>query len=112
MPNESSYPFLAQGANDKEMKKKSTSKWIKFGVPLLIVAIIVAVVVGAVVGTHKSAKNRNSSSNASGGSSSDAASASSAVSAKLAIGRFAIATDSEFMVPVYPSTVSLKAVFL
>jgi hypothetical protein len=83
--------------------RKRTSNWIKFGVPLLVVVVIVAVVVGVVVGTRKST---TSSRAANAGSSGDAA-ASSAASAKLAVGRFAIATDSEFMVPIYPSTVSL-----
>jgi hypothetical protein len=83
--------------------KKRTSNWIKFGIPALII-IIIAAVVGGVLGSRKS--KESSSSSASGSKGSDAA-ASSAVSAKLAAGRFAVATDSQFMVPVYPSTVSV-----
>jgi len=89
--------------------KKPISKWIKLGIPLFIVAAIVGIVVGAVVGTRK---NTNRSSSASGGSGvpgSASSAAASAVSAKLAIGRFATATDSEFMVPLYPSTTNTAA---
>jgi hypothetical protein len=84
--------------------KKPISKWIKLGLPLFIVAAIVGIVVGVIVGR----KNTNRSSSASGatGTNGVPGSVSSAVSAKLAIGRFATATDSEFMVPLYPSTVS------
>ena len=88
-------------------RKKGLSNWIKFGVPVLIAAIIAAVVAG-VVATRKHNSNASTSSSGSTSAGSPAA-ASSAVSAKLAIGRFATATDSEFMVPVYPSTVSLPA---
>ena len=84
--------------------KKPISKWIKWGLPLFIVAAIAGIVVGVIVGR----KNTNRSSSASGatGSNGVPGSASSVVSAKLSMGRFATATDSEFMVPVYPSTVS------
>jgi len=80
--------------------KKRTSNWIKFGIPALII-IIIAGVVGGVLGSRKSKENRNSS----GSTGSDAA-ASSAASVKLGAGRFAVSTDAQFMVPVYPSTVS------
>ncbi|KAJ7681786.1 chondroitin AC/alginate lyase [Mycena rosella] len=91
-------------------RKKRTSNWIKFGIPLLIL-VIVAAVVGGVLGS-RSKKSSSSSAAASGGSSPEqsAAAASSAVSAKLAIGRFATATNSEFMQPIYPSTTD-SAVF-
>ena len=82
--------------------KKRTSNWIKFGIPVLILVIIGAVV-GGVVGSRS--KSNNSSGTSSGGSGGDAA-ASSAASIKLNIGRFATATDSEYMMPIYPSTVS------
>ena len=94
----SPYPYQSSAPG-----KKPTSKWIKLGIPLFIVAAVVGIVVGAIVGTRK---NTNGSNNGATGSSGVPGSASSAVSAKLAIGRFATATDSEFMVPVYPSTVS------
>jgi len=91
----------------QSLTKKRTSNWIKFGIPALII-IIIAAVVGGVLGSRKS---KESSSSASGSTGSDAA-ASSAVSAKLAAGRFAVATDSQFMVPVYPSTVSVHHHYL
>jgi hypothetical protein len=96
--------------NSNPRTRKSVRKWIKLGIPLLVL-VIVGLVVGVVVGTRKST-NRSSSGAASAGSSGNATSASSAVSAKLAIGRFATATDSEFMVPLYPSTVRFQTLFL
>jgi hypothetical protein len=77
--------------------KKGVSKWIKFGVPLLILAIVGGVV-GGVLGSRKS--NTPTSASA-------AAAASSAASAQNAIGVFPTATNSLYMVPIYPSTVSL-----
>ena len=88
--------------------RKRTSNWIKFGVPVLIIVIIGAVVGGVVGSRHSSstkANSTNSNSNAASGPSDPAAAASSAVTAKIQLGRFATATNSEFMVPVYPSTV-------
>jgi hypothetical protein len=81
--------------------KKSISKWIKFGVPVGVL-IVAGAVVGAVVGTRH--HGNSSASNSSTGS---PAAASSAISAKNAVGIFPTATDSEFMVPIYPSTVRL-----
>jgi hypothetical protein len=93
-------------------RKKPLSKWIKIGVPLLVI-VIAAAVVGGIVGSRKSKDASASSSNGgSSGSAGDTAAASSAISAKMSNGRFATATDSEFMVPVYPSTVSLPFPFV
>jgi hypothetical protein len=69
----------------------------------LVLFAIVGIVVGIVVSRNR--KNANRNSNGTTGGSGVPGSASSAVSAKLALGRFATATDSEFMVPLYPSTV-------
>ncbi|KAF9479718.1 hypothetical protein BDN70DRAFT_878475 [Pholiota conissans] len=86
-------------------RKKPLSKWIKIGVPVLIVVIIAAVVGGVVGSRNSNSKDAStSSSGSSSGSAGDTAAASSAISAKSAVGRFATATDSEFMVPIYPST--------
>lgn len=85
-------------ANPK--KSLSKSKWIMFGVPVGVL-VIAGAVVGAVLATRH--HGHNSSSKNSGSPSA----ASSAVSAKNAVGIFATATDSEFMVPLYPSTVRL-----
>ncbi|KAG6807177.1 hypothetical protein H0H92_008502, partial [Tricholoma furcatifolium] len=86
--------------------KKRTSNWVKIGIPILILVVIGAVV-GGVVGSRAS-KNSSSGGSSSSSSGSSAAAASSAISAKLEIGRFATATNSEFMMPVYPSTVCDK----
>lgn len=87
--------------------KKRTSNWIKIGVPVLILVIIGAVV-GGVLGSrsHKSSNNNNGGSSGSSGSQSGESAASSAVSVKLDVGRFATATNSAYMMPIYPSTVS------
>ncbi|KAG5653353.1 hypothetical protein H0H81_000975 [Sphagnurus paluster] len=84
--------------------KKSTSNWVKIGVPVVILVIIGAVV-GGVVGSRSSKNENNSSSGSKGG----AAAASSAASVKLEVGRFATSTNSEFMIPVYPSTTNTAA---
>lgn len=88
--------------------KKRTSNWIKIGIPVLIV-VVVAAVVGGVLGSraHNNSKSSSVSGASSDGSSSDqAAAASSAASVKNAIGVFATGTDSQYLLPLYPSTVS------
>ena len=105
-PYRAADPYYSKpsGFNESsERVKKPINKWIKFGIPVLIL-LIVGLIVGVVVGVRKGT-SRSSSGAASAGGSGDTT-ASSAVSAKLAIGRFATATDSEYMVPLYPSTVS------
>ncbi|KAK7059129.1 hypothetical protein VNI00_001755 [Paramarasmius palmivorus] len=84
--------------------KKRSNNLVKFGIPIGIV-VVIAAVVGIVLGIRS---NKNSDASTSGGKSAEAA-ASSAASAKLEIGRFATATNSEFMVPVYPSTTNSAA---
>jgi hypothetical protein len=83
-------------------KSLGKNKWIKFGVPVGIL-VIAGVVVAAVLATRHHGHNSSSSSKDSG----SPAAASSAISAKNAVGVFPTATNSEFMVPVYPSTVRL-----
>lgn len=83
---------------------KKTSNWIKYGIPVAIVAIV-GIVVGVVLGTRSS---HNSSSS---GASSSAA-ATSAIGAKNALGIFPTGTDSLYMLPLYPSTVSARWPFL
>lgn len=80
----------------------SKNKWIKFGVPVAVL-VIAGVVVAAVLATRHHGHNSSSSSTSSG----NPAAASSAISAKNAVGLFPTGTDSEFMVPLYPSTVRL-----
>ncbi|KAG7099035.1 hypothetical protein E1B28_000915 [Marasmius oreades] len=82
--------------------KKGTNPWVKFGIPIGIL-----VVIGAIVGIVIGIKSHNT--NNSGSKSAEDA-ATSAASAKLALGRYATATNSEFMVPIYPSTTN-TAVF-
>jgi hypothetical protein len=82
--------------------KKSASKWIRFGIPVGIL-VIAGAVVAAVLATRHHGNSGTSSKSDSG----NPAAASSAISAKNAIGVYPTGTDSEFMVPLYPSTVRL-----
>ncbi|PBL01179.1 hypothetical protein ARMGADRAFT_1119290 [Armillaria gallica] len=90
--------------------KKGTSNWIKFGIPVAVL-VIVGAVVGGVVGSrsHKSSSNNDASSSSSTNSAAQASAASAAVTAKNDIGIYATATNSEFMVPLYPSTTNAAA---
>ncbi|KAJ7765415.1 chondroitin AC/alginate lyase [Mycena maculata] len=81
--------------------KKGTSNWIKFGIPVAVL-VIVAAVVGGILGTRK---HTSAATSASASSSAAAASA----SAKLADGLLATATNSYYMIPVYPSTTATSA---
>lgn len=99
--------------NNEKPKGKSTSKWIKFGIPIALL-VIIAVVVGAVVGVKESKKSSTSSSPAAQSAAAAAQSSSSvnAVLAELATGKFAAATNSLYMVPIWPQVVSLIVAFL
>ncbi|KAJ7929313.1 chondroitin AC/alginate lyase, partial [Mycena leptocephala] len=88
-------------------RKKGTSNWIKFGIPVLII-VIAAAVVGGVIGSRKKSSS-SSAATASQSAASASAAASAAASAKSALGRFATATNSEFMMPIYPSTTDTGA---
>ncbi|OAX44407.1 hypothetical protein K503DRAFT_765026 [Rhizopogon vinicolor AM-OR11-026] len=79
--------------------KKTISKWVKFGIPVAIV-VIAAAVLGGVLGTRGS---KNSSSQ------SAAAAATSAISVKNDLGHFATATDSQYLLPIYPMTTNTAA---
>ncbi|PFH54816.1 hypothetical protein AMATHDRAFT_72577 [Amanita thiersii Skay4041] len=87
------------------MKKRGISNWIKIGVPVLIV-VIVGAVLGGVLGSRS--HSSTSSTGSSGGPQGEAA-ASSAASVKNSMGRYATATDSFYMVPIYPSTTNTAA---
>lgn len=78
-------------------KKKKTSPWIKFGIPIAIL-----IIAGAVVGIVLGIKKHNDDSPAAAASKSAAA----ASSAAAALGVFPSATNSLYMVPIYPQTVS------
>ncbi|KAK0198277.1 chondroitin AC/alginate lyase [Armillaria mellea] len=90
--------------------KKKTSNWIKFGIPVAVL-VIVGAVVGGVVGSRssKSSSSNDASSSSSTNSAAQASAASAAVTAKNDIGIYATATNSEFMVPLYPSTTNAAA---
>lgn len=98
-PYGSGDPYYNQSSGflPPQKPKKNISPWIKFGVPVAIL-VIVGVVVGVVVGTRKSSSSSGSAASAS-------AAASSAVEAKTSVGVFAVSTNAEWMLPVYPSTV-------
>ncbi|KAI0317877.1 heparinase II/III family protein [Amylostereum chailletii] len=88
--------------------KRGLSKWVKIGIPVAIV-VIVAAVLGGVLGSRASNNSNEDRSASSGGSSSSSSSGSgkgdgSSGSSAGALGRFATATNSEFLMPVYPST--------
>jgi hypothetical protein len=80
--------------------KKTTSNWIKFGIPVAII-VIVGAVVGGVVGSRSSHGGSGS-----GGGKAAGNAESSAASVKSQLGRFATSTNSDYLMPVYPSTVS------
>ncbi|KAJ3573667.1 hypothetical protein NP233_g2289 [Leucocoprinus birnbaumii] len=86
-------------------KKRGLSNWIKIGVPVLIV-VIVAAVVGGVLGSRKA---RNDSAASSGGGSSGSHGGSGGASFNLEDARFATATDSKYLEPLYPSTTAAAA---
>lgn len=88
--SESSVGFIAPQARTK----KRTSNWIKFGIPALLLVLIAGGVVGAIIATRK---NKGSSSAASSGTGTGSSNLDTD-------GIFATATNSEFMMPVYPST--------
>jgi len=97
--------------NNEKPRGKSTSKWVKFGIPVAIL-VIIGVVVGVVVGVKESKKTSSSSPAAQ--SAAAAAASSSSVNAaleELATGKFAAATNSLYMVPIFPQ-VTDTAVFV
>ena len=104
--------YSASGYITPVPMKKRTSNWLKIGIPVLC-AVIIAAVVGGVVGSRN---HHNNSTDASGKSSSDngssdgssagqAAAASSAASVQNALGLVPTATNSLYLIPIYPSTV-------
>lgn len=105
--NDSSVGFIQPQAPIQ--RKKGVSPWIKFGLPVLVV-VAIAAVVGGILGTRKSSsedESASSSGGSKGGKGDDGKINSSAPIAtatdKLAAGRFAVETQSKYMIPVYPS---------
>jgi hypothetical protein len=98
-------PYYAESTGfitpQQPLKKKGLSNWIKIGVPVLIL-VIVAAVLGGVLGS-RAANNKDA---ASSDSSNGGAAHSPGASINLEEARFATATDSQYLEPLYPSTVS------
>ena len=83
-------------------KKSKVNKWIKIGVPVLILVVLVAVLAGVFGSRAAKKQDSNRTANSDSAATSEA-NAQSSIRAEL--GRFATATD-EYFLPVYPSTVS------
>ena len=94
----SSTEFIASPIPPRRKEKRNVWKIV---LPIILLIIIVAAVVGGVVGSRKRSKTQSNTSVAS------PEGASSVASRKNSTGRYATATDSEFMVPIYPSTVCI-----
>ncbi|KAI0756795.1 chondroitin AC/alginate lyase [Daedaleopsis nitida] len=77
--------------------KKGTSKWVKIGIPLAVV-VIAAVAVGVVFGvrSHKDSSSTSSSSSSKGNQASNGG-------VQNDIGLFPTATNSLYLLPLYPS---------
>ena len=86
--------------------KKGTSKWLKIGLPVAVV-VIAAAVVGAIFGIRASKDSSSSSSS----KSSSADSSGSSGSSNDGTGMFATATDSLYLLPIYPSTVRVYSIY-
>lgn len=85
--------------------KTRSRKWLWIGVPVAI-AVILAAVLGGVLGSraHKH-HNDNASADASTSSPTGEAAASQAASIKEAVGLYPTGTNSQYLLPLYPSTV-------
>lgn len=99
----------AAAFNGTSPAKRPTSKWIKFGVPAAVIAVIIGAVLGGVLGS-RAAKNKDGGSGKGGpggstGGNNANADPSGTGGGTAALARFATATDSQYMIPIYPSTV-------
>jgi len=114
--SESSAAFIpsSQGATSKP--KKGLSPWVKFGVPVAIVVIAGAVVAGIFLSKKNSSTSADGKGGLAGGKDASVDSKAPIATATdlLAAGRFATATNTKYLVPVYPSAVRLlfHALFL
>lgn len=90
-------------------KPAGLNPWIKYGVPVAIVAVI-ALVFGAIFGAKGSKRSASPSATAAAApaepSETGPTEAIATATNLLAAGRFATATDSKYMIPVYPTAVS------
>ena len=85
--------------------KPQSRKWIWIGVPVAI-AVILAAVLGGVLGSRAHKNSSSTSGNAAASSPTGEAAASQAASIKEQVGLFPTGTDSQYLLPIYPSTVS------
>ncbi|KAI0830525.1 chondroitin AC/alginate lyase [Trametes gibbosa] len=96
--------FIAPNAT-----KKKNGKWLKIGLPVALV-VVAAAVVGIILGVR--AHNKSSSASSKDGSSSSSSSeaaASQAASIKAEVGIFPTATNSLYLLPIYPSATNTAA---
>lgn len=87
-----------------QQPRKGVSKWIKIGIPVAVI-VIVAAVLGGVLGSRAAQRNRDESANPRQGNT-EGGGTGGGKGANGELFKFATATNSEFMVPLYPSTVS------
>ena len=101
-PYASSDPYYneSSGFITPHTTPKRSNNWLRFGIPV-VVLIIIGAVLGGVLGSRAS---KNTSVSSAGSS---AAAASSAASLKAEVGRYATATSDPYLMPIYPSTVSV-----
>lgn len=87
--------------------KRTTRKWLWIGIPVAV-AVILAAVLGGVLGSRAHRNNSSASSAAASSSPTGEAAASQAASIKQEVGVFPTGTNSEYLLPLYPSTVSTR----
>ncbi|KAI1789808.1 chondroitin AC/alginate lyase [Ganoderma leucocontextum] len=88
--------------------KTRSRKWIWIGVPVAI-AVILAAVLGGVLGSRAHKNSSSTSGNAAAASPTGEAAASQAASIKAQVGLFPTGTDSQYLLPIYPSTTNSAA---
>lgn len=101
--NDAEYDNHGQGFTPVTKRKSGMSKWIKIGVPVLVVLIAVGVVVGVLVSKHDKSSTSSTSSGGNGTSSGGGGSGASG-SKGGELGVFYTATD-DYGLPLYPTTV-------
>ena len=104
-PYGDNYYAQSTGYIPPQSPRKPVSKWVKFGIPAAIV-IIAAIVVGIAVGVSKHNSQQQSSSQQAAASAA-AASASGSNNDPSALQLFVTAYGSQYLNPLYPSTVCL-----
>jgi len=91
-----------------QSRKRGTSPWIKFGIPVLII-VAAGAIVGGILGSR--AHKNSSSTNNTLSNPNDPGAASAAAANKQKIGAFAVSTDS-YGLPVYPTGTSDAAAYV